>query len=235
MRWVVVLALLFWGSVAGAQATPTATRTQTATPTPTETRTPHYACAQPTPIGWGHCAYWTVTPTVTPTATATEPPCPYTFGTNTGALGKTCLFTTTCRPGNGCGYTNNTCLAAQAPMDGYFSGDGNHVSITLSTQPAVTWVGRVGAIPTTAGLQGYHIGTGPLVVFPATGTLVNSTSAHPLLEIRPASGSPYNICASPQGCTWDQSCPFTNYVGNFVQVMSGTMPPPENFLMPVPP
>lgn len=214
--------------------TPTLTPTGTATVTPTPTtRTPRQ-CVTVTPTAH-HLQCRTITPTppvTTPTPTVTPTAaCPYDFHTDTGSIGRTCLFTGI--------YTTNACLAATVPLDAYFAGDGNRVSIVLSTQPVVTWTGRATSA-TTAALQGYQTGTLSMRVFTGAAQLVNGGG---ILQIdadmvdsalTAFTTPPYGLCAFPQGCAPVESCPFNYYDGTFVKVITGTSPPPARYVAPVP-
>lgn len=215
--------------------TNTATRTATATLTPTNT--PPFKCVTWTPSLTPtatrtptRTATFTLTPVPpTPTRTRTPTPgCPFNFHTHTGDLGQACLYTGTYSIG---------CLGATAPLDAYFAGDGSRVTIALSTQPVVTWTGRATSA-TTATLQGYQIGTGQTRAYAATASLEMVGSRDELVITiptqAPTPGFPYGMCAFPQGCAPVESCPFSFYQGVFQQVISGTAPPPGNFLSPVP-
>lgn len=199
---------------------PTATRTSTFTKTPTPTRVPPTATRTPGP---GRCEAVPICYPGPPTPTPTGA-CPFSFTDATGDLGSTCLFT---------GIYNTSCLSQIVPLDGYFAGNGRNLTIAFSTQPTVSWTGRA-ISGNTATLQGYKIGGGALVVYPATATLAG-TPAHPVLTITLGGQTiPYNLCAFPQGCTADESCPFGAYIGQFNQVISPILPPPAQYLSPVP-
>lgn len=206
----------------GAQvcATRTPARTSTFTKTPTPTRVPPTATRTPGP---GRCEAVPICYPGPPTPTPTGA-CPFSFTDATGDLGSTCLFT---------GIYNTSCLSQIVPLDGYFAGNGRNLTIAFSTQPTVSWTGRA-ISGNTATLQGYKIGGGALVVYPATATLAG-TPAHPVLTIALGGQTiPYNLCAFPQGCTADESCPFGAYIGQFNQVISPILPPPAQYLSPVP-
>lgn len=223
-------------------STPLPTDTPTVTPTGTATLTPtpvfkHCVTVTPLPRTPKHCVTVTPvasaptsTPTMTPTATPTGP-CPYDFHTNTGGIGRTCLFT---------GSYSTGCLAATVPLDGYFAGDGQRVSIILSTQPVVTWTGQATSA-TTARLQGYQVGTLPTRVFSAGAQLVTGGAGLQIDAdlvtslLTPFTTPPYGMCAFPQGCApGSEDCPFQFYNGAFVKVISGTSPPPARYVAPVP-
>lgn len=223
-------------------STPLPTDMPTVTPTGTATLTPtpifkHCVTVTPLPRTPKHCVTVTPiasaptsTPTMTPTATPTGP-CPYDFHTNTGGIGRTCLFT---------GSYSTGCLAATVPLDGYFAGDGQRVSIILSTQPVVTWTGQATSA-TTARLQGYQVGTLPSRVFSAGAQLVTGGAGLQIDAdlvtslLTPFTTPPYGMCAFPQGCApGSEDCPFQFYDGDFVKVITGTSPPPERYVAPVP-
>lgn len=187
---------------ATATATFIPTDTPTATATPTLTATPEIRCVK-------------FTPTVTPTL-----PCPYTFADNTGAIGRTCLFTGTYSPG---------CQQTFVPLDTYFGGDGDRVTLTLSTQPAVIFYGRKTSA-TTAAINSYRIGTQPTYDTVATATLSTGGDALRVIPQAP----PFGLCAFPGGCEPNEACNYLDYQGAFTQIIYGLAPPPENFLAPVP-
>ncbi len=214
-------------------ATPTSTRLGT----PTRTGTPRPCIPAPTaPITRTRPPTPTETPTITPTVTGTPPTptptstpdslCHYTFQTDTGTLGRACLFS---------GRYNDTCLGTTVPLTGYWGGDGANVTITLGTQPAITWVGR-STSGQTATLQSYRIGSGAVHVQAATARLVapRLDLRNLQLQIIVAPAVPYGLCAFPQGCSADDACDFQKWVGLFTQVISGDAPPPDNYLAPVP-
>lgn len=230
--------LLMHPACSACEAFPTLLPTDIPTPTPTATtifrqcvtatpvpRTPRQ-CVTVTPVA----SAATATPSATPTPTPTGP-CPYDFHTNTGGIGRTCLYN---------GNYSTGCLAATVPTDAYFAGDGQRVSIILSTQPVVTWTG-VATSATTARLQGYQVGTLPTRVFAAGAQLVGGGA---VLQIdadlvdsllTPFPTPPYGMCAFPQGCApGSEDCPFSFYDGAFVKVITGTSPPPVRYVAPVP-
>lgn len=197
--------------------TPTGgTPTATATPTATITNTPHFECLTPTPVLYVRCVPFTPTPTITPHG------CPYTFLDNTGALGRTCLFTGTYSPG---------CTGRTALMDSYFGGDGHQVTIALSTQPVVTFFGQATG-PLNATFTSYQIGGHQSVPVTASATLTQDELQ--IFTAPPLSAAPFGVCVFPQGCAPPDTCPFFHYEGPFVQVIHGTAPPPANYLSPVP-
>ncbi len=209
--------------------TPTPTPTVTGTPpteTPTSPTTPTFThTATPTPlpglcVPLGLCVAWTPTPTATPIT------CPYTFSTNTGASGRTCYFV---------GTYNTGCSGVTVPLGATFAGDGHHVTIILSTQPAIIWSGTV-ATSGKANLTRATVGTLGTINASATAFL-QQLPHHPTgfrtLLIDPAGTPPFGLCAFPQGCAGADACDFAAYDGDLVKVISGSAPPPEGYLAPV--
>lgn len=194
----------------GITATPTGTFTPTGTPTATPISLSH--CVTPTPPP-------TVTGTFTPTPTVT-PLCPYTFFSDTGDIGKTCLYTGTYDFLDVC--TNRT-----LPTDATFGGDAfRNVTITVNTYPPITWIGKA-VTAHSANLTTMQIGTMPAVQVAATAQLGPNPNDNQLV-VTPAAylTVPMTLCAYDRGCKATESCRFSKYVGLFDQVVDAHHPPP---------
>lgn len=182
------------------------------TPTPTVTATGASVCVPNTPA---------------PSPTAT-PKCPYTFFTNTGAIGATCLFTGPIDTGISCSVVN-------LPVDAVFGGDGHNVTLTWSSDPTLTFQGTAFS-PTVAFLDRIKIGTGTAVLYPQARADLTSTGMTVTFNNLPNGQCcilpPVVWCAYQKGCTRDEACQWSGYGGVFDQVINATHPPPSRVAVP---